>query len=75
MNTHPLTPRPSSGVSKSYELVMAIVDAACEHRDADWNQDQSAVVDRLEAAVDAWREYLRKRGRYWPERSIAAEPE
>jgi hypothetical protein len=43
----------------AYVLVMAIVEAASEFRDADWNHDNSHIIERLDAAVDAWREHFR----------------
>lgn len=43
------------------DLILAIVAAACEYRDHNWEKDDpSPVVDGIDKAVDAWRAYLRK---------------
>lgn len=48
--------------TKSADLALAVVEAACALQDADPNKDITRQLDALERAVAAWRKHLRKSG-------------
>lgn len=43
------------------DLLLAIAEAAGELRDWNWDDECSGQLEKLDAAVDAWRKYLRRK--------------